>query len=264
MLIITMTSWTARINNVLAVLKTVINQTVLPNTVYLNLSKTEFDGIDLPADLLTFINKYPFIKINWVDGPNTRPFKKIFPILRFLNDDDIIINIDDDMILPKTFIESRLADFKYYRTCISGIQNKINGYANGLLPEVRHYLGPGSVFQKKMFKNWDRLLNDEIIDTKHDDAFYCFMAWLNGWTPESCRKFDSFTLDTLAEHETSIHGAIGCYGPVEATRVSIKRFKEVYKMAPCYNFFKTNPKPRKIEEKKDIRADGQSNTFLYF
>ena len=265
MLVITMTSWTARINNVTAVLKTVLNQTLCPDSVYLNLSKQEFENKTLPEELISFISNNPIIKLNWVDGPNTKPFKKIFPILKYLKDDDIIINIDDDMLLPKTFIESRIKDFKKYNTCISGLQSKpIRGYAGGLLPEVRHYFGAGSVYQKKMFRNWEKLLNDEIINTTHDDAFYCFMSWLNGWVPESCSEFDSFTIDDLAEEETSIHGNIGCAGPIEATRINIKRFKEVYKTAPCYNFFKTNTKLKQVEKKKDTRADGQSNCFLYF
>ena len=38
--------------------------------------------------------------------------KKVFPILQYLEDDDIIIDIDDDMLLPKDFIESRINDFE--------------------------------------------------------------------------------------------------------------------------------------------------------
>ena len=96
----------------------------------------------------------PLITLNWVEGKNTKPFKKIFPILKYCNDNDIIINIDDDMLLPSTFIESRIRDFNKYKTCISGLQSKtINGYGGGLLPEVQHYLGAGSVYQKKMLNH---------------------------------------------------------------------------------------------------------------
>ena len=134
-----MTSWLGRINNVANVLKTILNQTILPDNIFLNLSKEEFKNKTLPSELITFVKANPLIIINWVDGPNTKPFKKIFPILKYINDDDIIINIDDDMLFPKTFIESRIKDFRKYKTCISGIQSKpINGYAGGLLPEVRH------------------------------------------------------------------------------------------------------------------------------
>lgn len=271
--IVTMTSWLGRINNVVNVLKTVLNQTVMPDKIFLNLSKEEFKDATLPAELITFIKDNPIITLNWVDGPNTKPFKKIFPILNYLNDDDIIINIDDDMLLPEAFIESRLRDFKKYKTCISGIQSKpINGYAGGLLPEVRHWMGAGSVYQKKMFNNWEKLLNKDIIDTNHDDAFYCFLSWLNGWLPESCSEFDAYSISPLAEDETSIHGQLGCHGPKPATLISIERFKKVFNATPKYNYFNNKTpvkiipfkKPEQKEKKKDIRADGQSNTFLYF
>ena len=34
--------------------------------------------------------------------------KKILPILKYLQDDDIIIDADDDILFPKDLIESRL------------------------------------------------------------------------------------------------------------------------------------------------------------
>ena len=48
--------------------------------------------------------------LNWVEE-NNKSFKKVFPILPYLEDDDIIIDIDDDMLLPSDFIEARMKDF---------------------------------------------------------------------------------------------------------------------------------------------------------
>lgn len=62
----------------------------------------------------------------------------MFPILQYLKDEDIVIDFDDDIIPNKFFIESRVRDFNKYNTCISGSQNIINGYADGLLPEMKH------------------------------------------------------------------------------------------------------------------------------
>ena len=45
---------------------------------------------------------------------NYKSMKKLFPVLPYLEDEDVIIDIDDDMILPKDFIESRVKDFKDY------------------------------------------------------------------------------------------------------------------------------------------------------
>ena len=51
--------------------------------------------------------------LNWVED-NYKSMKKVFPILPYLEDEDVIIDIDDDMILPRDFIESRMNDFKKY------------------------------------------------------------------------------------------------------------------------------------------------------
>ena len=51
--------------------------------------------------------------LNWVED-NYKSMKKLFPVLPYLEDEDVIIDIDDDMILPKDFIESRVKDFKEY------------------------------------------------------------------------------------------------------------------------------------------------------
>ena len=272
MLVVTMTSWTARINNVLAILKNLLKQTVIPDQIFLNLSETEFKDIKLPQNLTNFIKKHEIIKLNWVSGPNTRSFKKIFPILHFLSDDDIIINVDDDLVLPPTFIESRFNDFKKYNTCISGLQNEISSYAQGRLLEVKHYLGAGSVYQKKMFKHWDELLCPEVINTNHDDAFYCFLCWLNGYVPESCSEFDSKSLELLAAEETSLHGHLGCAGPVAATQTNVVKFLKLYKVLPHYNFFRTN-KAKAVGPVSDkLKIDNgfwtettkNKNYYLYF
>ena len=112
MIVVTMTSWVKRIENVKSVVESIMNNTVKPDRVYLNLSKTEFDGIELPKSLVDYFNSDERLVINWVDGENTKSMKKVFPILKELNDDDIIIDADDDILFPKDLIESRLNDFK--------------------------------------------------------------------------------------------------------------------------------------------------------
>ena len=63
-----------------------------PHRVYLNLSLEEFPNKlnDLPVDLISFIKKEPSVIINWVNGENTKTMKKVFPILKYLNDFDTI------------------------------------------------------------------------------------------------------------------------------------------------------------------------------
>ena len=93
MLVVTMTSWVKRIGNVKSVVESIMNNTVKPDRVYLNLSKTEFDSerVEIPKDLVDYFNSDDRLIINWVYGENTKSMKKLFPILKELNDDDIII-----------------------------------------------------------------------------------------------------------------------------------------------------------------------------
>ena len=64
-----------------------------PDRLYLNLSKTEFDGIKLPNDLIEYFNSDDRLIINWVDGENTKSMKKVFPILKYLDDDDRLLRL---------------------------------------------------------------------------------------------------------------------------------------------------------------------------
>ena len=92
MIVVTLTSWTKRINNVLEVVKSVMSNSLQPDRLYLNLSKTEFEGIELPKNLIDYFDSDDRLILNWVEGENTKTMKKVFPILKYLNDDDIIIN----------------------------------------------------------------------------------------------------------------------------------------------------------------------------
>ena len=73
--------------------------------------------------------------------------KKVFPILQYLDDDDIIINTDDDIIWENDLIESRLNDFERNgrRYCISSNTHTSVGF-NGQMKVVSAI----SLFQKKM------------------------------------------------------------------------------------------------------------------
>lgn len=117
------TSWTARIDQVHLVVEGFLSGTVVPDAVFVSLSVEEFPGreSDLPDSLL-YLGRNPVVKINWVDGPNTKPWKKVFPVLKFLNDDDLILMVDDDCIIDPKLVETRIREFdaQYGRFAISG------------------------------------------------------------------------------------------------------------------------------------------------
>ena len=186
MIVISLTSWIKRISYVKKVVESIMNNTVQPDRVYLNLSKVEFNGIDLPQDLVDYFNSDERLIINWVDGPNTKAMKKVFPILDYLQDDDIIIDADDDILFPKDFIESRLSDFdKMGRNCCitSNTHNSV-GFNHKM-----KVVSAMSLFQKKMFNHWRKFVTQEILNTNNDDRTYLTLMWLNGYLNKGCTKW---------------------------------------------------------------------------
>lgn len=191
MIVVTLTSWTKRIKNVKVVVESIMNNTVQPDRVYLNLSQTEFQGIELPKDLVEYFDSDDKLIINWVPGPNTKAMKKIFPILKYLNDDDIIIDADDDILFPKDLIESRLKDFENSgrKYCITSNTHRSVGFNHQMM-----VVSAMSLFQKKMFNHWQRFVTQTILDTNNDDRTYLHLIWLNGYLNKACTKWDIHTL----------------------------------------------------------------------
>lgn len=220
MVIVSLTSWTERINHVKIVIESIMNNNRQPDKVYLNLSSTEFKNINLPDDLINYFNTDKRLIINWVDGENTKPMKKIFPILKYLDDDDIIIDADDDILFPRDFIESRLADFKTHGggCCITSNPKTSIGF-NGRMK----VMSAMSLFTKKMLKNWEKILTENIIRTYNDDRTYLHLLWLNGYTNVPCSKYDIFCL--LEKYAINIG-----YGMTEnKTHLIGKKYDEVMK-----------------------------------
>lgn len=187
MIVITLTSWTKRINNVLPVVKSIMNNTIQPDRVYLNLSSSEFKNKSLPQDLLDYFNSDERLIINWVSGPNTRSFKKIYPILRFLEEDDIIIFTDDDILFPKDLIEHRLKDFRTY-----GGKYPISS-SNRFTREIPNMMviAPVGLVTKKMLKNWEKLITKEIIATNNDDRTLLYLLYLNGYVAKPVTRYSA-------------------------------------------------------------------------
>ena len=174
-IVVTMTSWTKRIGNVKKVVESIMNNSVKPDKVYLNLSKMEFEGIDLPKDLVDYFNSDERLIINWVEGENTKSMKKVFPTLKYLNDNDIIITADDDILFPSDLIESRVNDFnKYKNSPITSNESKC-GIGEAMV------ISPLSLYQKKMFNNWEKYVNEKVIHTYNDDRTYLYILYLNGY-----------------------------------------------------------------------------------
>lgn len=183
-LIVTMTSWTKRIGNVKSVVESIMNNTVKPDRLYLNLSTEEFKDIHLPKDLVEFFENDERLIINWVDGENTKSMKKMFPILEYLEDDDLIMEMDDDFIAPKDLIECRLKDFNSY-----GGKHPITTNVNRASIGDTYVMAPTALFSKKMVANWELFVDDTVLHTYNDDRTLLYIFWLNGYLTRPCTRY---------------------------------------------------------------------------
>ena len=226
MIVVSITSWIKRIGYVKKVIESIMDNTIQPDRVYLNLSKSEFVNIELPKDLVEYFESDERLIINWVDGENTKTMKKVFPILQYLDDDDIIITADDDIIFPNDLIESRIKDFNAFDRKYSITSNKCS---IGIFRNM-NVASAISLYTKRMLKNWDRYVNDDIIKTYNDDRTYVYILWLNGFLNKPCSKYDVKELlkyYSLSLTETSMSARKQVIFAKNYDVVANKRMKEI-------------------------------------
>ena len=183
--IVTMTSWSKRISEAIKTIESCNRQTLVPDKIYLNLSVTEFPGKekDIPEEIVNYEKTHNNFFINWVEGPNTKPFKKLFPILKYCRYNDIIITVDDDIILPKDFIESRVEDYEKYKQPIT------SAISMDRVLKCKK-INAASLFTKQMLWNWEKMFVPKVIETYNDDRTYLYILYLNGYRPITSSKYD--------------------------------------------------------------------------
>lgn len=101
--IASLTSWEKRIGSAHLAIKTILNQTHLPDLTVLYLAEEEFPQREkeLPKELLALRSKH--FEIRWVEK-NIRSYKKLIPALKdFPN--DVIITFDDDLFFHKDLVK---------------------------------------------------------------------------------------------------------------------------------------------------------------
>ena len=240
-----MTSWTKRIGNVKPVVENIMEGTLQPDRLYLSLSVEEFPNreSDLPKDLVDYFNSDDRLIINWVDGENTKCMKKVFPILQYLEDDDIIIPTDDDIMYPLDYVEKRVEEYKTHFQPISGINNKNKSYIykrNKMLGN----LGAGCLFTKKMMNNWEEYIDNKLLKSNNDDTCYAMLEWLNGYIPQECKYYDTVEVaKKCIYNEVDPSGRLNKYiKKEELLNLHIERINEVTKTdyKNAFNFFNRN------------------------
>lgn len=182
---IALTSYPKRIKNCVAVINSVLDNTLLPDRIYLTLSHLEFPNWeeDLPKDLYKLIMTSNRVVLNWVEE-NTKSFKKVFPILPYLDPDDIIIPIDDDMLLPRDFIEARMKDFH-----ANGDEHPITSNLCQTINMDNMVFTVYSLVQKKMLNGYEKFLVPTVLNTCNDDRTYLYLCHLNGYKLVPCTRY---------------------------------------------------------------------------
>ena len=209
-IIVSMTSWPKRIGNVTAVLKSLLDQELVPDIIQLNLSKEEFPERekDFPEELNSLIGENKKIEVEWLDG-NDGVFKKIIPTIRkHYGEDYYLFSVDDDYIYRKDYIKRMvgyLEDRQGDSFCL-------------------HY--PGIIGNRMIYRStafdkdfWEKL-TDEVIKNRISDAYIFHYLKSKG------KKMTGFRPDDTAEmmrvfnpvFPNSHNPATGQYSKEDTTR----------------------------------------------
>jgi hypothetical protein len=109
----------------LKTLKSITNQTIVPNKIFLYLSEEPslldegFKNKKISNSKLSkFIQEHPIVSVEW--GKDIGPYGKLLPLLKQKWDEDcIIITIDDDTVYVKDMIENLVNSYEKYRCLVA-------------------------------------------------------------------------------------------------------------------------------------------------
>lgn len=123
-LLISLTSYPARIDGVVHVLRSLIAQTVRAEALVLCLSSDQFPGqeSDLPRSIRKMVDRRD-VQILWQVG-DIRSYKKLLPTLD-MYPGKTIITVDDDTFYPRNLIEDLMHTSSLFPGCIVGTRGKL-------------------------------------------------------------------------------------------------------------------------------------------
>lgn len=173
-IVVSLTTYPARIGGIHKVLDSIYNQTKKPSAVTLWLAKEQFPGKnkDLPAELLSLVKK-GLLEVFWEDD-DLKPHKKYFGAMQKFPE-ALIVTIDDDLIYNPKMIERLFVSYLCYPNAVSAVRaHLMTADGDRLLPykywlmevdtciltPTMHYLatgGAGTLYPP-------HLLNDVLFD----------------------------------------------------------------------------------------------------
>lgn len=163
-IIVTLTTWSKRIQNIPEVLDTIYGQTIPPDHIVLNLAYNEA----VPENVQHYIDSHQ-IEVNRV--PDTKVYKKLIPTLKKYPN-DCVITIDDDWLYPQDMIADFINIHKHYPN------NPISG--NRIVSEYLHcqcHCGCASLIKASFLGDYiDAIDEDVILHCPSDDLVYTFFT----------------------------------------------------------------------------------------
>ena len=136
-LVVSLTTFPARINVVHKTISTLLEQTLKPDVVILWLAESQFPNKELPKSL-TDLEQFG-LTIKWCE--DIKSFKKLIPTLQEYPD-DIIVTVDDDTYYDKKLIETLYNEYLKRPDCIHARQAfvlKLDKKNNELFMQARNY-----------------------------------------------------------------------------------------------------------------------------
>lgn len=206
--IVSLTTFPARINKVWLVIETLLNQSLKPDRIILWLSIEQFDGLDtLPSNLLKQMKRG--LEIRFVEG-DLRSHKKYYYALREFKESRVI-TVDDDIFYPSYLIRDLIELGETHISSILAFRgSKMTYYDTGNLKPYSDWValseedicrpneffftsGGGTLFPPNVFN--DEVFNKEVFMTHckyADDVWLNLMAKINKASIVKTRR--SFTI----------------------------------------------------------------------
>lgn len=173
-IIVSLTTWEKRIDNIPVVLDSIFTQNLLPDIVVLNVT----EELQIPLRVMDYLMKHN-VEINRVRYKKV--YKKLIPtLLKYPK--ECIINIDDDWLYPTNMIEDFWEMHKLYpNNPISGNKEFIKGYTC--------HCGCASLTKASFFEDINLIDEGVMNNCPSDDAVFTYFAVRSGkpylWTKDN-------------------------------------------------------------------------------
>lgn len=117
--IVSLTSFPARMGEVPAAIGSMLRQTMKPDRIILHLTKSQFEGKELPEQIKALMDKSG-VEVVFCEE-NLKPHTKYLYAM-LANPDAIIVTVDDDIIYRPTLIEELYASYLRHPDCVSCVR----------------------------------------------------------------------------------------------------------------------------------------------